>query len=84
MDAASSRPASAQGHGPTDLGPVPERILALAGFWGGSSPGAEALYELAQRNGLIRSIEELRSDMGRVQDVKARDELLTWLANRKQ
>ena len=79
-----SRPALAQRHGLTDLGPVPERIHGLANFWGGSSAGGRALYELANRDGFIRSTEELRSEIGRVHDTRARDELLTWLASRTQ
>lgn len=82
IDAASSRPALAQRHRLTDLGLVPKRIRALANFWGGSSTGGRAMYELAQRNGLIRSIGELRSEISRLQDPKARNELLTWLASR--
>jgi hypothetical protein len=82
VDPASPRHAEAQRHGLTDLSPVPERIRALANFWGGYSSGSRAIYALAQHGGLIQSTEELRSEIRGVHDAKARDELLTWLDSR--
>jgi hypothetical protein len=78
---ASRRPL-ARRHGLTALGPVPERIRSIVSLWAGPSTGSRAMYELVQTNGLVRSTSRLRSEMARVQDPKARDELLTWLESR--
>lgn len=76
------RGAMARRQGLTDLGPVPKRIRTIANFWGGSTTNARAMYELAQADGLVRSIDELRSEMDSVHDPKVRDELLAWLESR--
>jgi hypothetical protein len=76
------RRALARRHGLTDLGPVPERIRSIVSLWAVPSTGATAMDELAQKNGLVRSTSTLRSEMARVHDPKARDELLTWLESR--
>jgi hypothetical protein len=78
-----SRSAFAQRCGLTDMGHLPERIRRIASFWGGSTVGARALYELSQTDGLARSIDELRSDIARVHDPKIREELLAWLQSRQ-
>ncbi len=71
-------------NGLIDLGHVPKRIRSLAYFWGGTNTGAKALYELAQMDGLVGNVDELRSNIFRVHDLKIRDELLTWLGNHVQ
>jgi hypothetical protein len=57
-------------HGPPARTHTQDRELL-----GGSTVGAQALYELAQTDGLARSIDELRSDIARVHDPRIRDEL---------
>ncbi|MEJ2386979.1 MAG: hypothetical protein P8Y27_06595 [Chromatiaceae bacterium] len=79
-----SRGAFAHKYGLTDMGHLPERIRRIAGFWGGSTAGAQALCELAQTDGLARSIEELRSNIASVHDARVRDELLVWLQTHEQ
>jgi hypothetical protein len=74
-----SRGAFGHEYGLTDMGHLPEPVRRIASFWGGSTAGAQALYELAQTDGLVRSIDELRLDIARVHDRKVRDELLAWL-----
>jgi len=78
----SPRSAMARRQGLTDLGPVPKRIRIIANFWGGSTTTARAMYELAQGDGFIRSVGELRSEMDSVHDPKVRAELLAWLDSR--
>lgn len=78
----SSRGALARRHGLVDLGRLPDRIRKIAGFWGGSAVGVMALYELAQRDGLIGSIDTLRTEMSQVHNPRDREELLVWLKSR--
>jgi hypothetical protein len=84
IESEASRRAFARRHGLTDLGRLPERIRNVARFWGGSNEGARALYELATTDGMVRSTEDLRSEMSRVHDLKVRDELLAWLKEHVQ
>ena len=79
MESGVSRRSFARRHGLIDVGRLSERIRKVANFWGGSGSGARALYELAQTDGLVRNIDDLRTEMNRVHDPKVRDELLTWL-----
>jgi len=71
-------------NGLIDLGHLPKRIRSVAYFWGGANTGAKALYELAHLDGLVGSVDELRSNIFKVHDLKIRDELLTWLGNHVQ
>ncbi|MGA7981423.1 MAG: hypothetical protein WCA32_14535 [Chromatiaceae bacterium] len=80
---AVSRGAFAHRYGLTDMGHLPERIRRIAGFFGGSTAGAQALYQLAQTDGLTQSIDELRLDIASVHDPKVRDELLAWVRSRE-
>jgi hypothetical protein len=77
-----SRYALARRHGLIDLGRLPERIRKIAGFWGGSTTGAQAINELVQSNGFTRNVEKLRSEIARVHDARVRKEFLEWLASR--
>jgi hypothetical protein len=77
-----SRPVSALSQGLIDLGRLPERIRKIAGFWGGSTTGSQALYELAQTNGFTRDVDALRSEIYKVHDRRVREEFLVWLAGR--
>jgi len=72
------------GSGLIDLGHLPERIRRIAGFWGGSTAGTQALYELCQTDGLARSVGDLRSAIARVHDHRVRDEFLVWLDSRTE
>lgn len=82
IESNGSRRAFAQSNGVTDLGRLPDRIRAIAGFWGGSAPGARAIHELVRSNGFTRSIDELRSEITRIHDHGIRKEFLLWLASR--
>lgn len=82
IESEASRRAFALRHGLTDLGCLPERIRTVAHFWGGSNEGVRALYELATTDGMVRSIDDLRSEMSRIHDPKVRNELLVWLESR--
>ena len=75
----ASRRALARRHGLIDLGRLPLRIRKIAGFWGGSTTGARAIYELVQLNGFTHSVDKLRSEIVRIHDPSVRDELLVWL-----
>lgn len=78
----ASRRAFAQSNGVIDLGRLPERIRGIAGFWGGSTTGARAIYQLVQSDGFTRSIDELRSEIVKIHDPGIRKEFLLWLASR--
>lgn len=82
IESDASRRVPALSQGLIDLGRLPERIRNIAGFWGGSTPGSQGLYELAQTDGFTRSVDELRSEIARVHDRKVREELLAWLEAR--
>lgn len=64
-----------------DLGPLPERIRRLAYFWGGAVSGARMLFTLATSDGWTRDPAALRGEIRRIQDRRARDELLAWLSD---
>ena len=77
-----SRRALALRHRLIDLGRLPERIRRIAGFWGGSTTGAQAINELVQSDGLTRNIDKLRSEIARIHDARVRTEFLEWLESR--
>jgi hypothetical protein len=66
-----------------DLGPLPDRVRRLASFWGGSVSGAQSLYTLASTDGWTQDPVALRTEIRRIQDHRARDELLAWLNGKR-
>ena len=67
-----------------DLGRMPDELRTIAYSWGGTLPGAIALYQVASTDGLTRDPAELRSEIGSITDEADRHALLSWLASSEE
>lgn len=74
-----SRTAQRIEYGLHDLGRMPAHLRGIAYDWGGTVPGAIALYQVASTDGLTRDPAELRGEIKAITNRQDRKALLAWL-----
>jgi hypothetical protein len=75
----ASRDAQREQYSLADLGRMPGDVRDLAYSYGGTCPGAIALYQVASTDGLTRDAAELRAEIASIGDPADRAALLRWL-----